>query len=254
MGEIINGLLGISPASLIRGLRLGLKQFKAASRETTARVSPFESIPLGNIPVRTLEQLLGEHRATVTVDVQAYEDGFLPWRESTALVSLIATANPSAVLEIGTFMGLTTKVLARNLPNAVVHTLDLPLDFKSGTDPMAGIPKDDFHLIEQRKPGREFLNTPEAARIRQHFGDSATWDYKQAAPANCFFIDGSHTYEYCKVDSEKCYELCGGRGLFLWHDCDDGHPGVVQFLSEWRNLGRDIVRIKETALAYWDGR
>ena len=252
MGKATDAILGTSPASLIRGVRRGLKEFKLVTNETTARIQPLESTGLASIPTRTLDELIGKRKATITIDLQAYETGMLPWRESVALLSLITLAQPRAVLEIGTFMGYTALAIAQNLPDAIIHTLDLPLDFKSEVDPVTGIPKDDFHLIETRKPGREFLNTPEAARIRQHFGDSATWDYTKAVGANCFFIDGSHTYEYCQIDSEKCYELCGGKGLFLWHDCDDSHPGVVRFLNEWRQQGREIVRVKETALAYWN--
>jgi hypothetical protein len=251
--NIRNGLLGVSPAAILAGLHHGLKEFKTTICETTARIRPLESAPLRSIPALTLEQLLAGRRASVAIDVQEYTSGMLPWRESVALLSLITVANPAVVLEIGTFMGFTAKVIARSLPNAVVHTLDLPLDFKPDGDASA-IHIDDFHLIQERTPGREFLNTPEAARIRQHFGNSATWDYSLAAGATCFFIDGSHTYEHCKIDSEKCYELCGGKGVFFWHDCDDGHPGVVRFAAEWREQGRALVRIKETNLAYWDSR
>jgi hypothetical protein len=66
-----------------------------------------------------------------------------------------------------------------------------------------------------------------------------------------FFVDGAHIYEYCKPDSEKCLALGGGAGTFMWHDVDQTHPGVVKFILEWRNMGRNIYRVKDTALAYW---
>ena len=74
--------------------------------------------------------------------------------------------------------------------------------------------------------------------------------FKKSDMSIFFFIDGSHTYEYCKNDSEKCWELCGGRGVFLWHDCDNVHPGVIRLIAEWRHLGRDIRLVNGTALAY----
>jgi hypothetical protein len=85
----------------------------------------------------------------------------------------------------------------------------------------------------------------------QHFGDTAEMDFSRFGRPAFFFIDGSHTYEYCKNDSEKCLAICPGGGTFLWHDCDMTHPGVVRFIAEWRNLGRNIVRIQGTVLAYW---
>jgi len=254
MRKLTTEIQGISIASIRRGLRYGLEEFRQASHDTTLDVSSRGTPELLTIPVRALEDFLTDRVVTVLLDVRAYEDGVLPWHESVALLTLAKLASPSAVLEIGTYMGFTTRALAQNLPGAVIHTLDLPLDFKPETDPAPGLPKDDFHLIAHRGPGREFIGTPEAARIRQHFGDSATWDFSQITGTTCFFIDGSHTYEYCKLDSEKCFALCGGKGAFFWHDCDDGHPGVVRFIGEWRKLGRKIVRLRDTALAYWDNR
>jgi hypothetical protein len=154
-------------------------------------------------------------------------------------------------LEIGTFMGHTTRQIAENLSTATVHTVDLPEDFSAEHDPEQSIPKDDFHLIARRIVGREFKAHPCGDRIKQHFADTAKWDFREAGQPTFFFIDGSHTYEYCKSDSERCFELSQGRGVFLWHDCDDAHPGVIRFISEWRQLGRDVRRISGTPIAYW---
>jgi hypothetical protein len=76
-------------------------------------------------------------------------------------------------------------------------------------------------------------------------------DFCQFGRPDFFFIDGAHTYEYCKQDSEKCYQLCNGSGTFLWHDCNKDHPGVLRFIREWRGAGRNISLIEGTALAYW---
>jgi hypothetical protein len=141
--------------------------------------------------------------------------------------------------------------MAENLPNGVIHTLDLPQESR-GED--AGLPIDSLHLISKRQVGREFRDWEGASRIIQHFGDSATRDFRQAGNPTFFFIDGAHTYEYCRSDSEKCIELCGGKGVFLWHDCDTTHPGVVQLQYEWHEMGREIVRIYRTSLAYWKAK
>jgi hypothetical protein len=39
--------------------------------------------------------------------------------------------------------------------------------------------------------------------------------------------------------------------VFLWHDCDDSHPGVVRYIFECRRRGMDIKRIAGTPIAYW---
>jgi hypothetical protein len=138
-----------------------------------------------------------------------------------------------------------------NLPEAIIHSVDLPLDFAPERDSVTDKKKDDFHLIAKRNVGREYRGTPYESRVREHFVDTAVWNFNEAAGATLFFIDGSHTYEYCKNDSEKCLALCPQNGTFLWHDCDITHPGVVQLLAEWRRAGRNLVRIEGTTLAYW---
>jgi hypothetical protein len=206
---------------------------------------------LARIPEIGVGEIVGARRPVIQMPVTNYENGMLPNYELLTLLSILVAESPKEVLEIGTYMGHTTRQMAENLPAGIIHTVDLPEDFVSGNDVNRMLPKDDFHLISNRTIGREYKNSPSADRIRQHFGDSANWDFSAAGQATFFFIDGSHTYEYCKSDSEKCFALCGGRGVFLWHDCDEQHSGVVRFVNEWRAMGRDIQRIAGTAIAYW---
>jgi hypothetical protein len=254
---LLKFLLGLNLAALIKGARRGpwalgngaVRSFDVCDPLTEE--GSFAAKALSGIPEVKLDDLLGDGRASIRLEVQRYEDGMLATDQAVALASLAVLNDPAAVLEIGTFCGHTTKLLAQNLPRAVIHTVDLPPDFQAENDPVSLLPKDDFHLITSRSVGREFRGQPEAERIVQHFGDTARWDFAPARGASFFFIDGSHTYEYVKNDSEKCWALCGGRGTFLWHDCGTGHPGVVRFLLEWRrNQRREIIRIRGTTLAY----
>ena len=219
--------------------------------QRTPEPPPDAHIQLLKIPSVDLGSLLGDVKVNITLSVQKYEDGMLPSDNAMALLALAVAASPKVVLEIGTFMGHTTKLLAMNLPDSIIHSVDLPLDFIPEQDKVAGPKKDDFHLIARREVGREYRGSSCEARIRQHFVDTAAWNFKEAAGATFFFIDGSHTYDYCKIDSERCYELCSGKGVFVWHDCDEAHPGVVKALLEWRALGRDVVRIASTPIAFW---
>ncbi len=203
------------------------------------------------IPVISLDEILGATKVELRLAVQRYEDGILPYNQALALLAVAVAAAPKVVLEIGTFMGHTTKQLAMNLPEAIIHSVDLPLHFAPEKDSVNEMKKDDFHLIAKRQVGREYRGTLYETRIRQHFVDTGVWDFKEAAGANLFFIDGSHTYDYCKNDSDRCYELCQGKGVFLWHDCDETHPGVIKALLEWRAIGRNVVRIEGTPIAYW---
>lgn len=250
MRRLLKVLLGFNAISLVHLLRLNPKQFlRVCNRSFNA--SRNGSSALNHIPEIGLGGILGDRQPVIRLSVMRYEDGMLPSQQAMALLSILVAEAPTEVLEIGTYMGHTTRQFAENLETATIHTVDLPQHFSVESNLEQTLCKDDFHLIQRRVVGREFLGLPCARRIIQHFADTATWDFSEAGRPTFFFIDGSHTYQYCKNDSEKSLALCGGSGVFLWHDCDDNHPGVVRLISEWRLQGRDIRRISGTPLAYW---
>jgi hypothetical protein len=251
MKRIAKVLLGFNAISLIHLFRLDLKQFlRTCSRAfTSARIVPNPT--LLKIPVISLGEILGDRKPVIRLSVMQYEDGMLASEHAMALLAILVAEAPKEVLEIGTYMGHTTRQMAENLETATIHTVDLPESFSAEHDPERKLPKDDFHLINRRIVGREFKGRPCANRIVQHFADTASWDFQEAGRPTFYFIDGSHTYEYCKNNSEKCFALSEEHSVFLWHDCDGSHPGVVRFLSECRDQGMDVKRIGGTPVAYW---
>jgi hypothetical protein len=247
MRQVIKVMAGLSVISLWQLINSGFSAWVEACCKSFYAAWTY----LPQIPEISLGELLGDRKSQIKLSVARFEDGRIPDDQALCLVAIAVDAMPREVLEIGTFMGHTTRQLAENLPNSIIHTVDLPESFSPDHDPDRTMPKDDLHLVARRQVGREFRGQLCAGRIRQHFGDTANWDFAQAGAATFFFIDGAHTYEYCKNDSEKCFALCGGKGVFLWHDCDRRHPGVVQFVAEWRKLGRDLRRISGTPLVSW---
>ncbi|HEV8448925.1 MAG TPA: class I SAM-dependent methyltransferase [Gemmatimonadaceae bacterium] len=250
MKQLLRIVFGTNVASLPYLLRGKPDRFAQAALRAFrgARDEPYSS-PL-DIPTIRLAEILAGRRPRITLPISEYEDGMLPTNELLTLLGILVAEEPKEVLEIGTFMGYTARQMAETLPTATINTVDLPDGFgPEGAE--ASLPKDDWHLIASRVVGREFLDSPVAARICQHRADTATWDFREAGHPTFFFIDGSHTYEHAKHDSEQCYALCGGNGVFLWHDCDPTHPGVLRALGEWRAMGRDVKRIAGTTLAYW---
>jgi predicted O-methyltransferase YrrM len=174
-----------------------------------------------------------------------YEDGGLPEHQLRVLLKIVAFTYPSRFLEIGTFMGQTTAAIADCLPGIDIHTVDLP-----PAETVAAVPGKDKHLVDRRDVGREFRGVP--CHVVQHLRNTLTWDFAEVGRPDFIFIDADHSYEGVRNDSEKTLALVGGSAAtFMWHDCDDSHPGVVQLLEEWRGAGRDIRRIKGTTLAYW---
>jgi len=251
-------LLGFNSASVVRGLRFGFPEFVNGCFASLGAVHPLQNRmqyrsgkDLHSIPEVALDDVLGTRKVGIRLNVQKYEDGMLRSHEAMALLAILAVEKPREVLEIGTYMGHTTRAMAENLDDSIIHTVDLPPDFSTHHDSKGGPPKDDFHLIGRRVVGREFRGQVVEQRIKQHFGDTAVISFSEFGKPTFFFIDGSHTYEYCKQDSDKCLSLCDGIGTFLWHDCDETHPGVIKFVLEWRTMGRNIQRIVGTNIAYW---
>jgi hypothetical protein len=250
MNQLIKTFLGVNVISLFHLLTHGPGAWISACRK--GFVGAWTCLP--EIPEITLGEILGERSSQIGLQVKRHEDGRLPDDQALCVVAIAVNESPHEVLEIGTFMGHTTRLLAENLPNSIIHTLDLPESFSPENDTNGSLPKDDLHLVARRTVGREFRAQECANHIIQHYGDSANWDFAEAGKPTFFFIDGAHTYEYCKSDSEKCFALCGGKGVFLWHDCDRLHPGVIKFVVEWRKLGRNLQRIAGTPLVYWKSK
>jgi len=201
------------------------------------------------LPQIALRQIVTETDiAQVDLYPLPYEDGALPDQEARALLALLVATGPKVILEIGTYHGATTLRIAHQLPTSQIHTIDLSL-----ADAAQGPYLSDQHLITKRHlVGGHFLSRPQYANITQHYGNTHSYDFRRLGNPGFFFIDGSHSYFYVHNDSNKCLALCGDKGVFVWHDADPNHPGVLQLLEEWRRLGRDVRLIEGTRLGYWD--
>jgi predicted O-methyltransferase YrrM len=277
--RLAQAFLGMNLATLIRAARRG--PFDAASRAVEAyraveplggasrraTVSNHDPGPpdrpgrgdpredreavamLGEIPRVGLEDL-APPRTTIIIDGGwGYTDGGLPLSDAMPLLTVLRDRRPRSIVEIGTFHGETTRLLALNCPDATVHTVDLPPTFDVAKDAGA-LPLDDLHLIAQRsRVGEAYRGLP---NVVQQFADTAGWDWEPARGADFFFIDGAHTYDYMKSDTDRAMEVAGRGATIAWHDVDAVHPGVVRRLVEMVREGRDIKAIRGTSLAFLD--
>jgi hypothetical protein len=230
LGLIAQRLMNVSLATIIRKLR---------QRGLLAK--PRGDKLLDQIPRITLSEIVG--RPMVRIEgAYSYVDGSLPLCDLLALLSVLVDRSPRAVLEIGTFNGYTTRLMALNLPEAEIHTIDLPENFN---ETGSGMPKDDWHLISARRVGAEYRADPSIKSVTQHFGDTAEYVFPTA---EIFFIDGSHTYAYVRNDTEKAL-MSSTTKVLLWHDCDRTHPDVTRWLVEMIQTGYPVRRIEGTNLA-----
>lgn len=258
--QIGKDVLSLSLASVIRTSLGGLDQGRQSLKDTYRAVSPFSPLKeragrkmMGMIPVASLESLGGVPEQ-ITLDMRFVDvDGATPFQDLIAILSLAKMQNPKAALEFGTYFGSTTVNLALNLPDATIHTIDLPEDATDAAALVEGKPVDDFHLIQGRQLGKSFRGTPLEQRIVQHQGDTATYDYGVISdPVTVFLVDGSHTYEYARSDTMRCFALAEkakGESTFLWHDCNQYCLGVTTWLVELIRAGLPVARVADTSLA-----
>ena len=78
--------------------------------------------------------------------------------------------------------------------------------------------------------------------------DSATFDESAYhGTIDLAFVDGAHSYEYVKSDSEKAWKMLRPGGIIAWHDCVSSHRDVVKYIKE---SGFSAKLVAGTALAF----
>ncbi len=176
-----------------------------------------------------------------------------------AELSVLATAAAvveagTEIVEIGTFDGRTTLNFAINAPAHLrVFTLDLPPGAQAKFDLAPG----EQAFVLKPRSGRHFADpepkfAPEAARITQLFGDSATYDFSaHNGRAGLVFVDGSHAYDYVLADTETALKLAASRGIVLWHDYGvwEGVTRGLEDIEARQRLG--LRHIRGTSLVVW---
>ncbi len=181
--------------------------------------SPTQSIRLGNL--NTKEAWLWP-QAAYTQDI-------------VSLCLICQMLKPRRIFEIGTLWGYTSYHFALNTPDDTeVFTLDLPRD---GTATVAlPVSVVDGALITERAPTDRYAfdGTPEARKITCLTGDSATFDFSPyRGSIDFFFIDGAHSCEYVKSDTERALACCHAGSVIAWHDYGKASlPGLSRYLDE----------------------
>ncbi len=207
------------------------------------------------IPPITAKELFPEAPA-VRVLEQDVVSGNVSAYEILVINQLMAMHKPDACFEIGTFDGRTTLNMAVNAgPQCRVHTLDLPAEDADRT--AHRIAHGDDKFIRKAASGTRFAGTPWATQIVQWYGDSATFDYSSFEGRMDFvFVDGAHSYDYVKHDTETALKLLKPEGgLILWHDYGSKYwkdltRAMNELYPEHPALGT-MRHIRGTALVVW---
>jgi len=195
-----------------------------------------------------------EHEVIEIGQVLPWEGSSISAYEVINLAAIIRHLKPRRIFEIGTSLGVTSYNLALNLPpDGELLTLDLPPATEDGGEinTRLDVTASDSKMIYANRIDRRFLNTAAGARIKQLYGDSATFDYTPYEKScDVVFVDGSHAYEYVKSDTDSALRIVKPGGWIIWHDYNDGFfwPEVRRYLKEVSGTMK-IYRIKGTMFA-----
>lgn len=100
------------------------------------------------------------------------------------------------ILEIGSYLGHTAKILAENTnPEARITTLD-----------------------EYPDHGNAYRNTPAERKIDRRIGKVSLKHFNAGEKFDLIFIDADHRFPAVINDSEVAFNLLSETGIILWHD------------------------------------
>jgi predicted O-methyltransferase YrrM len=226
--------------ALLKRLRQGKSFSKAIVTTGTAKTLHLFELLLASatvdLPAVSLVEVLrligGEATDPIKMHPLLTGNGSGSTGEMAAIAAITAAKRPARILEIGTFDGASTWHLFENAPsNCTVTTLDLPSGAQVTGSTDAGL-----HGAAGARP---FL--PRDSRVRLVEVDSRQW-VPDVSEIDLCFIDGGHSYECVKNDTEKALQVLRKGGVILWHDASwkyDGY-GVYRYLIELRSKGHNV--------------
>lgn len=185
--------------------------------------------------------ILEEFAQIVTADYAGgaiINDDYDGFREDyLVLHCLMRRHEPARIMEVGTHLGVGTKILCNAVPTAHVMTLDL-----SNEESEKSAQHPDFR-------GRgDIVGSRCDLPHEQIFGDSLTYDFSQKYPIDAWFIDGEHDYNH--VFREACAAIESQAQLIVFHDAD--LVAVVRGITEaFREASHyQLHRVNKTRIAY----
>jgi Methyltransferase domain len=177
-------------------------------------------------------------------NVQSYEMGSTAFY--FAIGSIAKARQPKIVVEFGTYLGVGTLTLAMNLPkDSKIYTIDLPED--PGYEE-----RDDWKFVEssRHRVGERFRGIESAARIIQLRADSRRLRLiDEVKSADLILIDGGHTYEIVRADTENAMSVLAPGGIVLWDDYNIfWQDHVVRFLDSLMEGSMKLRRVEGTSI------
>jgi Methyltransferase domain len=172
----------------------------------------------------------------------------------TLLATVVSALQPKKIFETGTFRGVGTLTMALNAADADIYTLDLPEQHTSAEVETLSKGDKEWVRLSRTSIGFAFLGHPAANRIHQLRGNSLTFSPPEfLANTDLCFIDGGHSFECIKADTETALKILSPNGVIVWDDYTWFIDGVSQYLTELRN-SLPLYRIAGSQLVIYGRR
>lgn len=190
---------------------------------------------------------LGIHDKPMLTFLPPSDIGSIRSIEAAVIVSLLRLLNPSLLLEIGTFKGFTTSLLAMNSnSSAQVYSIDLPKDAQSKVsidlnEVLADGKMNDLYLIEQQFRDEasyiKLLDSTWSDKVRLIKADSTKIDFCEhlgvGKKFDFVFVDGGHDFHTAYSDSIQALSSIGENSIVLWHDFESSlHSEVSKAIAK----------------------
>ena len=166
------------------------------------------------------------------------------------LMGLLEWKKPRKVLELGTAHGNTVANACRLLPDAVVYTVDAPVEEQTGSVITYGLRRDEI--------GRVYRTHGYGDRVTQIYANTLHLDlsdYLAEAEADFAIIDACHDTDFVLNDFKKIVPYIRPDGIVLMHDT---HPSMRSHLLgsyraclKLRQEGYSISHILNTWWGIW---
>jgi len=198
------------------------------------------------VPLRDLVAEIGEVSAVSIPgpNVQSDEMGSTPFY--FAIGSIAKARRAKTVVEFGTYLGVGTITLAMNSPKeSKIYTIDLP-------DDPGHEERSDWKFVEssRHRVGERFSSFESGAPIIQLRADSRKLRLiEEVKSAELILVDGGHTYEIVRADTENAMSVLAPGGIILWDDYNIfWQDHVVRFLDSLMEGSMKLRRVEGTSI------
>ena len=145
--------------------------------------------------------------------------------------------------EIGTWYGKTTYEIAFRFPTKIIYTMDYM--------------EDDLILSEHEnktRASKEDLCTyaEELVNVIFIYANSHIYDFNIIKDVDFIFIDGDHSFNGVKIDTEKAIDYLekNGGGTIAWHDVHTKNLTQVPDYMKYLSKTRIIFYLKDTNIGF----